>query len=114
MAEPRRIDRPKPGFWLLRLVKGGPDVAACILRLQTRHEPGEPQNQMERSPFLAAFINGEPVDLAAVWERRGRAITEAEHCYRVALTDWAIQNAPHEPAARPTEAINHMTAPVPF
>lgn len=114
MREQRRIDRPEVGFWLVRLVRGGPEVGACILRLQTVHEPGRPDNRMERSPFLAAFINGVPVDMEAVWLRRGRPITEAEHRYRVALTDWTIQNAPYEPAARPTEAIDHMKAPLPF
>ena len=61
MIAQRRMDRPEPGFWLVRLAKGAPQVPACIRVVQTLAEPGDPLNLMDRSPFIAAFIAGEPV-----------------------------------------------------
>jgi hypothetical protein len=114
MNQPRRIDRPEPGFWMMRLVKGGPEVPAAILRVQTTHEPGEPSNQMDRSPFLVALINGEPVDLATVWERRGRPVTRAEYEFQLADGDWHRAYAPDHPKANPTKPIDTLTVPLPF
>jgi len=62
----------RTGFWLVRARLGraenktviwGPASPACIVRLHTRHEPGHPENLMERSPFFAAFVSGEPIGL---------------------------------------------------
>jgi hypothetical protein len=69
------VDWPQPGYWMIRLVSGGPEVPACICVVQTLHEPGIPENLMERSPFLAAFILGKPAGLDEVWKRRGREST---------------------------------------
>lgn len=100
------MSKPECGYWLIRLIRNGPLVPACIQRVQTMHEPGEPENTMERSPFLAAFINGEPVHIDRVWMVRGQPIAEAEYKYRCALTDWAQQHAPDMPEATPTKRID--------
>ena len=110
-AEARVIGQPEEGYWLVKLVKNGPRVPACIRRVETRVEPGEPANRMERSAFLAAFINGEPVAIDRVWEVRGEPISRQEHDYRVAVTDWAIKHAPDEPEAEPTKRIDLNALP---
>lgn len=109
----RRIDRPEPGFWMIRLVKGGPLVPAAIMRVQTTQDPetGEP---MERSSFLAAFINGEPVDIDAVWLTRGTEITEAEYRFRVADAEWARRHAQFDPIANPRRRVDLAAIALPF
>ncbi len=76
---PRDLGNPRPGFWFIRPVSRGPFVPACIRLINTQQEPGNPENEMDRSPSLGAFINGNPVALADVWERRGAEITEEQH-----------------------------------
>jgi hypothetical protein len=114
VSAPRVIDRPEPGYWLVRLIKDGPWVPAAIVRVQTMHEPGEPDNLMERSPFLAAEIAGDTVAVDEVWQRRGQPITADEYVQRVAQIKWARQHAPHDPIANPRERIDPLTAPLPF
>lgn len=112
----RQMLNPQEGYWLIRLVKGGPRVPACIRYMETIVEPGEPGNRMDgtRPRYLAAFVNGEPVALDRVWLSRGDAISEAEHDFRVADAAWAAEHAPDEPAANPTTPIDHLLIPLPF
>jgi len=67
---------PRECYWLVRVrlgrkpnktVQWGPLTPAAIIRLQTRHEPGEASNAMDRSPYYAAFLAGEPIDLIELW-----------------------------------------------
>jgi len=102
-AEAEHIDRPRPGFWMVRLVRGGPEVAACIRWEQTTHEPGNPENLMERSPSLVAYIAGEPVASLDLWTMRRRPITVQE--YNAALAK--------SPATDPRQRIDPLTAPLP-
>lgn len=112
--KPRRIDRPQPGYWAVRLSKGGVEVAACIRWERTEREPAEPDNLMERSPILTARINGEIVPLDAVWLRRGREISEAEYKFLVADRAWARAHAPTLPEAEPTQPVDLLTVKPPF
>lgn len=48
----RRIDKPMPGFFRCRIVKGGPYVGARIFW---------------RLGILAAEVNGDPADVDRVW-----------------------------------------------
>jgi hypothetical protein len=113
---PRQLGRPEVGFWRLRLVKGGPLVAACIRWCETDAEPDEPSNDMAgtRSPFLAAFINDQPVDMDRVWHYRGEPIDEATYRFMVADAAWAAVHAPADPAARPHERVNIRQLAIPF
>ena len=110
----RRIDRPEPGHWIVRLVRGGPAVPARIFWAQTTHEPGNPENVMERSRFLAAEIGGEVAEVDDVWLRRGTPITEAEYRYRVAEMQWAKEHAPNEAVAKPRQRADFSALPLPF
>lgn len=111
MSESRRIDQPQEGRWLVRLGRNRPLIPAAIMRVQTTSEPGESSNLMERSPFLAAFIGGEPVALYEVWEGKGTPITDDEYRFRVAEMAWAKRYAPSEPIARPKEAVSLFDRP---
>ena len=108
MIDARPLSMPAPGYWLIRLVKNGPPVAASIRWVETTVEPGVPENDMAgtRSRFLVAYINGEPVDIDRVWLVRGHPIDAAEYRYRCAVTDWAIQHAPETPEATPTKRVD--------
>lgn len=110
----RRIDAPRPGLWAVRLRSGAVEVAARIFWHRTEHEPGEPENIMDRSAILSAELNGELVPLEAVWLRRGRPITEAEFKFLVADRAWAAKHAPSLPEANPREPIDPLQAPLPF
>lgn len=108
----RDITKPAPGFWMIRLVKGGPEVPACIAYEATTHEPGDASNAMERPAHLTAYIAGDPVDPSAVWETRGREIAELEYRFQLADLQWRKQ---HEPSkANPRTPINLKTEPSPF
>lgn len=116
MIAPRRMDRPEPGYWLMRLVRNGPRMPAAIFWHETTGEPGEPENTMHgtRPRFLSAMIAGKVVALDDVWLRRGDTITKAEYDFRVADAEWSRQHALDEPQAQPHKPINYMTAPLPF
>lgn len=85
MSEARDMNKPQPGWWLVRPVSRGDFVPACIRWVETTHEPGNPENLMERSRSLGAFVNETPVALEEVWHRRGLTITEEE--YNLAILD---------------------------
>ena len=72
-----------PGYWLVRVRLGrrqyGPMTPAAIIRLHTRTEPGEADNPMDRSPFYAAFLAGEPID---IWSIQFSAHTAGKHIIR--------------------------------
>lgn len=109
----RKMLEPQPGFWLVRPARGAPLVPAAIMRVLTTHEPGDPSNAMERSPFLAAFIAGEPVDLDAVWLRRGEPIGESEYRFRIADLAHAKAWRSGDPLAEPRRAVDWQTV-MPF
>jgi hypothetical protein len=116
------------GYWLVRerlgFNKWGPPLPAAIMRVHTTVEPGQPTNRMERSPFLAAFVGGEPVSIYSLQQethtygnriyRREREISESDYRFRLADLEWSKQHAPHEPQARPREALNLLQATLPF
>lgn len=111
-SDRRPLDNPQPGFFKVRLVKGGPFVGAEI-----RHGPSrDPETggvMYERSYFWSAEINGRlvrdpsPDPLTAgvfrIWES-GTPIDEAEYRFLIADREWCARNAPQTPEANPTDA----------
>ncbi|MFA9204885.1 MAG: hypothetical protein ACEQSH_00355 [Bacteroidia bacterium] len=96
----RRVDLPEPGWFKLRLVKGGPYVPAAITR---------------DGGAWGAIINGirsEPTDadparatdVFRVWHS-GMRIDAAEYRHMLAVSHWAKDHAPDDPAADPTKPI---------
>lgn len=116
----RNISRPEPGYFRLRLVKGGPLVGAQIAYAPTRDPiTDEP---LDRSWYWSAIVNGEQIgepsvrpgdQVFRIWES-GDRIDEAEYSYMIASARWASEYAPDEPLANPRAAVNLMTTPVPF
>lgn len=110
-------NRPEPGYWMIKLVRNGPLVPACVRMTETTHEPGNESNDMTgtRSPQLAAFILDEPASLDRVWTAVKHAyIDEKEYQYRVELARWAKQHSPEEAAAQPRKPIDLLREPPPF
>lgn len=105
MAEAIQIDRPEIGLWALRLVGSAPEVAARIYWAQTAVEPGNPLNCMDRSPHLAAEINGNSVAVEEVWHRKRRPINRREYDFLLADRRWASEFAPRDPMARPDRPV---------
>lgn len=104
---PRRIDRPEPALFRMRLVRGGPWVAAEI-RVDDAGEfsaviDGEPAGPAHRDPAMAARVMD-------VWIS-GVRIDAGEHAYLLAMSRWARQSAPDRPEANPDQPINLMRMP---
>lgn len=101
------------GFWLVQLKRRGPWCPAAIMLIHTAYEPGNPTNLMERSPFLAAFVSGEPVDLEDVMSRRVHSITEDVYWRSCQEIDRARSLNVYDPRAHPRRAIKLAAMPLP-
>ncbi len=89
----RAIARPEPGFFRMRLVKGGPWVGAIIFRPCPIEMHPETFQAVDRHYHLQAEIDGRPVDLSQIWDY-GRRIDQAEYEYLCADRDWCRRHAP--------------------
>lgn len=104
MPDPRRIDTPSEGYFVIRLVKGGPPVAARIAF-------------DEATGMWQVTINGEPKRPAAepwhaesmekVWAY-ALMTTEAEYNFLLARAAHAREHDPTHPAANPDEPIDFL------
>lgn len=108
---PRAIAHPEPGFWMIRLVKDGPRVPARIFRHTTTHEPGNPENLMERPSFLCAEILGHLVRLDRVWLRSGVPIDAAEFEFQMQDFQHAAAHRPADPKAAPKKRVDLTLIP---
>jgi hypothetical protein len=111
---PRITDAPQSGFWLIRCVPRGPWCPAAIMRVQTRFEPGCPENLMDRSAFHCAFISGQPVSIQDVWLRRGRVISRSLYNEALAEIAEAVRANVYDPRCRPFVAVDIAALPIPF
>lgn len=114
--KPRSMLEPELGYWLIRLVKNGPLMPACIVWHETLFEPDYPENRMDgtRPRFLSAMIADEVVSLDRVWLTKGEEITEAEYKWRCADRAWALEYASDEAIANPRKPVDRATIPLPF
>ena len=104
MAEwnrPRHVDKPEPGFFEMRLVKGGPLVGARIV-----HEDG----------LWSAWIDGAPCGpphpdpvyangVYRIWHNAAFS-DELSYNFRMELRAWALKHDPEHWAARPQLPVN--------
>lgn len=107
-------------FRLKRLVKRGPLCPFALMWVQTRHEPGNPENTMERSPHVAAWLSGEPVavgDMARVYST-GKAgsgpLSRGEYarlCAEIAANHRANR---YDPRAHPWKPVVVDQLTIPF
>ena len=105
---PRVSDRPVPGHYLLRLTRGGPWVAAEIMR----HEDGT------WSVMLDGVVQGPSADPWALSAMEavhwgGRESYASETAYRLAMKRFAVEHKPDHPAAHPRRAVDPDTL-IPF
>lgn len=108
-AQALRVAGPRPGYWMIRLAKGGAEVPAAIV--QCPHEPGEPGNLLDTGPVLVGTIVGRRCDPLDVWLAPGRAITRQEYAMRI------IEHAhlrADDPRARPRERVVLSKMPPPW
>lgn len=117
----RRIDRVEPGLYRIRLVAGGPWVAAQItiqdgmIYLSINGEPailGITESMYfdivaELTAAGDAFRN--PI-IAAAWF--GHRINDDEYHYLIAVSRWAREHAPDHPMARPEKPIKPQSVPI--
>lgn len=98
---PRRTDRPEPGFYTLRLCKGGPPVGAEIIR-DANGRWWCMLNDDLFGPVDDPFV----MDALQQVHAYGQDSTEAEVRYRIDLKRWAEKYAPTHPAANPRRPVN--------
>ncbi len=104
----REIAKPRPGFFKLRLIKGGPFVPARIfLPCPIDPEFGHP---MDRSRHLIGEIDGKEVEVERIW-LSAEEIGPAEFAFMTADASWCRNWAPAEPQANPRKPIDARTAP---
>jgi hypothetical protein len=103
----------REGFWLVRYHMRAPAVPAMIALCN--HEPGEPENILDRPPYFVAAIAGKDVDPFNVLACKDhQPITEAEYRFRVDEAAWIRDHAPHEPIAKPRRSTDFMQTALPF
>lgn len=112
---PRQLEKPEEGFWIVRCVKGGPLVPACIVMLSTWFEPEVPENRdMERPSHLGAYISGQPVATREVWLRRGRVITREQYDALIAEIRENISANRYDPRTTPFRTVDLSRVAIPF
>ena len=110
-AQPARdISRPEPGRFKMKLVKGGPFVAAEILVLPNGDWAAEINGKMQTPS------NSDPAHAAGVFRiwTGGQRITDGEFNFLRALAEWARKNDPNHPLSAPHKAVKLGTSPSVF
>jgi hypothetical protein len=106
MERARILTAPEPGWFTMRLVRGGPQVPARI------YQPCpiefcwlSPWQWVDRRYKLEAEIDGTPTTVDSVW-LYGRRSTMAEFEYLTHKARWARVHQPEHPAANPRAKID--------
>ena len=111
IVQSRPIADPQPGFYRLRVHKGGPWTPAVIFRpCPLEMHIDEPWNWLDRWPRLAAEIDGIEVEIERVWHW-GQTIKQAEYEFLRADHAWCRQHAGHLPEARPQFGVDVSRIP---
>ncbi len=118
--KPRRIDAPVPGYFVLRLVSGGAQVAGrihrtccCTVNGGDAQDAHPWDGTCDRYPRMEAEINGRPAEVDRVWTS-GQDIDEAEYNYLIADREHARRHRPDSPEANPHQAIDFNVLQPPF
>lgn len=117
---PRNLDKPEPGYYRMRLVKGGALVACAIVYGPPNDpETGEP---LDRSWRWSALIDGQEAgepdhqptaNIEWIWTS-GEQIDRETYDLMLAQATWDRTYAPKAPAATPRRAIPLNDMPLPF
>lgn len=108
----RELERG-PIYRVVRLLKQGPLCPSVILWLRTAHEPGVPDNAMERSPHLAGFVSGDYADPERLYisgKAGSTRITRRE--YERLMGE--IEANPYDPRRWPYRAVDLGRLAIPF
>lgn len=97
---PRAVDRPEPGHFRLRLVRGGPFVPARIA-----HDASGWWAEIDGRRYAPHPDPAQAEGVFRVWHG-GRHIDEAEYRHLNAVRGWATATMPDHPAANPREPID--------
>lgn len=96
------------GFWLVRLVPGGPSTPARVYQVRTA--PGEPHplidDEIETPVETWADIAGRPCEPEEIWNRRGTPIGRAEYLAMMAEISENRKNMRYDARLRPWEPID--------
>lgn len=104
----RRVDQPEPGHFRIRLVKGGPWVAAEI-----RHVDGAWVALIDGVPKTPHPDPAQAEDVFRVWHY-GERILPHEHQYLIEFAAYVRVHIPDAPEANPTRPIAIGREPPPF
>lgn len=112
----RNMDVPEEGYWLIRVVSGGPWVPARIwYERNPEHSEPEPwANGENRILGIFAAINGKQADPMRVWHTKGRPIDENEYHFLLRDAAWIAANAPRDPKAQPDKKVDLSQVTLPF
>jgi len=105
MPDPRRVDQPEPGFFRIKLVKGGPPVAAAIV-----HDADGWHAVIDGDRLPSAEDPWHAEGLARVWHY-GLIIDEPEYRFMLARAAHARAHDPTHPTANPDQPINLADLP---
>lgn len=106
-----------PIYRIVRLVKNGPLCPAATMWVTTRAEPGQPDNRMERSPFIAAFVSGEPTDPRRLFASGKAGSTHIDaKTYAALLAEIAanVRAGRYDPRTAPFSPVDVARLPLPF
>jgi len=103
----RSVETPEPGHFVLRLVRGGPQVAARIV-----HDDTGWWAEINATKYPAAADPFEAEGIARIWHY-GRRVDVPEYEYRLKLAAWAREHDPDHPMANPERPVSpNATKPV--
>lgn len=107
---PRAVDKPEPGFFRLRLIKGGPWVPAQIRRVGTEWHA---TIAGVLSVYQSELDDSCPSDAVAVWRiwHGGKEINEDDYQLMLQRMAWARRDMPDHPAANPDKPVDMTKLP---
>lgn len=117
----RTMNEPQPGLYRMRLVKGGPWVAArihrtchCTVNGGDASDAHEWRDGCDRFPALQGEVDGRSRDPVSIWHSRIERIDEAEYRFLTDAAAWDRKHAPEAPGANPDKPIDPLTTPTLF
>ena len=107
-------DQRDPGFYIVKLVKNGPEMPLHIWtvgRIATRGKPGKPPVQwLERHARLGTET-ADPDNPRWVY---AKPCSEKEYRLLLAKREWDQKHHPTSAGANPNQPIDLMRTPLPF
>ena len=104
-------DDPQPGWYLCRLIRGGPFVPC---RIYLEQDIDEETDELLGDETLKCEVNGRERDVHEQWLwLYNEPITEAAYLHMKAIAEYAKTWSPDEPINRPFQAVNWGDVPTP-